>query len=128
MVIPDKQKSCHANKSVIKLDKNTNWAKFKQSLKMGLDLNKCKQADDKYTYFLRKLWDTINKEIGVKVVKTDGDREKMENKRGITLASTSNTEKLFERIINNRIIEEIPFTEGQAGGRKAYSTVDQLYI
>ena len=25
-------------------------------------------------------------------------------------------------------MEEIPFTEGQAGGRKAYSTVDQLYI
>ena len=48
------------------------------------------------------------------------------NKRGITLAS--NIEKLFERIINNWIIEEIPFTEGQAGGRKAYSTVDQLYI
>ena len=40
----------------------------------------------------------------------------------------SNIEKPFERIINNRIIEEIPFTKGQAGGRKAYSTVEELHI
>ena len=59
MLIPDKQKSCHANKKLIKLDKNTNWTKFKQSLMIGLDLNKCKQEDDKYTYFMRKLWDSI---------------------------------------------------------------------
>ena len=59
MLILDKQKSCHTNKRVIQLDKNTKWAKFKQSLKMGLDLDKCKQEDDKYTYFIRKLWDTI---------------------------------------------------------------------
>ena len=48
--------------------------------------------------------------------------KKMENKIGITLAS--NIEKHFERIINNGIIEELPFTEGHSGGRKAYSSVD----
>ena len=44
----------------------------------------------------------------------------MENKRGITLAS--NIGKLSERIINKRVTKILPFTEGQAGGRK----VDQL--
>ena len=50
----------------------------------------------------------------------------MENKRGITLAS--NLEKLFERIINNRLVKYLEFNEGQAGGRKERSTIDQLFI
>ena len=50
----------------------------------------------------------------------------MENKRGITLAS--NIGKTFERVINTRLIENLPFTEGQAGGRKDRSTIDQLFI
>ena len=55
-----------------------------------------------------------------------GDTESMANKRGITLAS--NIGKLFERILNNRLIATLKFTEGQAGGRKERSTVDQLYL
>ena len=50
----------------------------------------------------------------------------MINMRGINVSS--NVGKAFERIINNRIIKVLPFTEAQAGGRKEYSTVDQLFI
>ena len=62
----------------------------------------------------------------ISIYKGKGDREKMENKRGITLAS--NLVKLFERIINNRLVKYLEFTEGQAGGRKERSTIDQLFI
>ena len=55
-----------------------------------------------------------------------GDHECLKNKRGITL--TSNVCKLFERILNNRAIEVIPFSEAQAGGRPGRSTVDQMFI
>ena len=50
----------------------------------------------------------------------------MQNRRGITL--TSNVEKLFERVLNNRLVKILEFSEGQAGGRKQRSTVDQLFI
>lgn len=62
----------------------------------------------------------------ISIYKGRGDREKMENMRGITLAS--NMEKLFERILNNRLIDNVTFTEGQAGGRKNRSTIHQLYL
>ena len=55
-----------------------------------------------------------------------GDREDMINMRGINVSS--NVGKIFERIINNRVIKVLLFTEAQAGGRKEYSTVDQLFI
>ena len=45
-----------------------------------------------------------------------GDREDMRNMRGIDVSS--NVGKVFERIINNRVIKVLPFTEAQAGGRK----------
>ena len=62
----------------------------------------------------------------ISLYKGKGDREKMEFRRGITLAS--NIEKLFERVINNRLVKDLEFTEGQAGGRKNRSTTDQLFI
>ena len=62
----------------------------------------------------------------VSIYKGKRDPEKMENKREITLAS--NIGKIFERVINNRLIENLPFTEGQAGGRKDRSTIDQFFI
>ena len=62
----------------------------------------------------------------ISLYKGKGDREKMEYRRCITLAS--NIEKLFERVINNRLVKNLDFTEGQAGGRKKRSTTDQLFI
>ena len=49
----------------------------------------------------------------ISLYKGKGDREKMEFRRGITL--TSNIEKLLERVINNRLVKDLEFTEGQAG-------------
>ena len=48
------------------------------------------------------------------------------NERGITLAS--NMGKMYERIINNRAIDEIEMTEAQAGGQKGKSTTDHILI
>ena len=37
-------------------------------------------------------------------------------------------EKTFERILNKRIQDIIPYTDAQAGGRPGRSTIDQLFI
>jgi exonuclease III len=54
------------------------------------------------------------------------DPERIENKRGISLADC--TCKVFERLILNRIDPVLPFTEAQAGSRKGRSTTDQIFI
>ena len=51
--------------------------------------------------------------------------ELLTNKRGISL--TSNVDKVFERILNARVIQNLPFSEVQAGGRPNRSTVDQIF-
>ena len=48
------------------------------------------------------------------------------NERGITLAS--NTGKMYERIINNRVMKSVEMTEAQAGGQKGKSTTDHILI
>lgn len=62
----------------------------------------------------------------ISIYKGKGDREVMKNMRGITLCS--NIEKILERVINNRIVPIIEYSEAQAGGRKQFSTTDQLFI
>ena len=59
-----------------------------------------------------------------RIYKGKGVKGKCSNERGITLAS--NFGKLFERIINNRIIEQINMTQAQAGGKKGCATADHL--
>ena len=58
--------------------------------------------------------------------KGKGDPERINNYRGISLSS--NMGKLFERIVNSRMVKIVNFTEAHAGGRSKYSTVDQLYV
>ena len=60
----------------------------------------------------------------VRLYKGIGTKGKCSNERGITL--TSNVGKVFERMINERIKDEIDITEAQAGGRKGAATVDHL--
>ena len=48
------------------------------------------------------------------------------NERGITLAS--NVGKLYERIVNNRVTEDVDMTQAQAGGQKGKSTTDHILI
>ena len=60
----------------------------------------------------------------VTIYKGKGKRGMCKNDRGITLAS--NFEKLYERLINNRINNMINISEAQAGGKKGISTVDHI--
>ena len=61
-----------------------------------------------------------------RLYKGKGTKGKCSNERGITLAS--NYGKLYERMINNRILDILDITEAQAGGRKGSSTVDHIII
>ena len=40
---------------------------------------------------------------------------------------TSNVGKVFEKIVNERVIQNLPFSEEQAGGRPNRSTIDQIF-
>ena len=60
----------------------------------------------------------------IRIYKGKGKKRKCSNERGITLSSNSG--KLFERIINNRIKEVINMTPNQGGRIKEKSTADHL--
>ena len=60
------------------------------------------------------------------VWKGKGDREKLENHRGITVSSSIGT--IVEEIINERLLKIVKFTEAQAGGKKGASTTDHVFI
>ena len=67
-----------------------------------------------------------NEGVITNVWKGKGDREKMENQRGITVSSSVGT--IVEEIMTNRLMQTIQFTQAQAGGRKGASTTDQVFI
>ena len=79
---------------------------------------------------------TINKEMDVPTVwqegeiirlyKGKGTKGKCSNERGITLSS--NFGKVYERIINERVIKNVNLSESQAGGRKGTATVDHILL
>ena len=52
----------------------------------------------------------------IRIYKGKGTRGKCSNERGIT--KSSNFGKVYERIINNRILEKVNISEDQAGGKK----------
>ena len=58
--------------------------------------------------------------------KGKGDRESMDNQRGITVSSSIGT--IPEETINQRMIKTIKFTQGQAGGQKGASSTDHIFI
>ena len=60
------------------------------------------------------------------VFKGKGDREKMNNQRGITVSST--VSMVCEELINNRMIQLVPLTQSQGGGKKKSSTRDHLFV
>ena len=68
----------------------------------------------------------MNKGIITSLWKGKGDREKMENQRGITVSSSVST--IAEEIINDRLLDTISFTQAQAGGKKGASTSDHVFI
>ena len=60
----------------------------------------------------------------IRIYKGKGKKGKCSNERSITLSS--NVDKLFETVINNRIKEDINMTPNQGGGIEGKSTSDQL--
>ena len=62
----------------------------------------------------------------IRLYKGKGKRGKCSNERGIT--KSSNMGKLYERIINNRILEHVTISEDQAGGKKGSSTSDHIAL
>ena len=64
--------------------------------------------------------ETIHKEWQegeiIRIYKGKGEKGKCSNERGITFAS--NMSKVFERMVNNQIKNEIKTTEAQAGGQQ----------
>ena len=60
----------------------------------------------------------------VRLYKGKGTKGKCSSERGITLAS--NFGKVFERVINNRALQDVIMTDNQAGGQKGRATVDHI--
>ena len=58
--------------------------------------------------------------------KGKGDKECLDNHRGITVSSTVGG--IMEEAIDRRMDKLVVFTQGQAGGKKGASTVDQLFL
>ena len=58
--------------------------------------------------------------------KNKGDKEMMNNHRGISVSSTIGM--IMEEILNDRILESIQFTQAQGGGIKNYSTCDHVFL
>ena len=58
----------------------------------------------------------------VTIYKGKGDKGRCSNERGITISS--NTGKLFERIVNERAKKHLEISDMQGGGKKGANTVD----
>ena len=58
--------------------------------------------------------------------KGKGDKEKLENHRGITISSAIGS--VVEMLLDNRIEAHIPYTQAQGGGQKGASTCDHLLL
>ena len=60
----------------------------------------------------------------INIDKGHQDKEKLVNKRGVSL--TSNIAKLFEKIIINRLNNHLQFTEAQAGAQPEKNSLTNL--
>ena len=67
-----------------------------------------------------------NKGQTTSIWKGKGDREVLENYRGITMSSAYGT--IFDTLLDSRIEKIVPMTQAQGGGRKGASTCDHLFL
>ena len=67
-----------------------------------------------------------NQGLITSVWKGKGDRECMNNQRGITVSSAIGT--IAEELVYNRIMAKVNFTQAQAGGKKGASTADHVFV
>lgn len=95
-----------------------------------------KRPGDKMTNFLyplvKQIWEeeTIPESWNTghitSIWKGKGDKEKLENHRGITTSSAIGS--IIEMILDNRIEAHIPFTQAQGGSQRGASTCDHLLL
>ena len=82
--------------------------------------------------FIRESWDKestpsiFNRGFVTSLHKGKGDKEDLQNYRGITTSSSIGT--IFDALIDNRIEYTIPFTQAQGGGQRGASTFDHLFL
>ena len=62
----------------------------------------------------------------IRIYKGKGVKGKCSNERGIT--KSSNYGKVYERLINERILKKLNISDAQAGGRKGSATVDHILL
>ena len=63
------------------------------------------------------------------IYKGKGDREKLKFHRGITVSSAVKpVSMVLEEAINQRMVQLIPFTQAQGGGKKGTSTRDHVFL
>ena len=70
-----------------------------------------------------RIW---NEGLITNIWKGKGDREKMENQRGITVSSSIGS--IVEEVLTNRLMQKVNFSQAQAGGRKGGSAIDHIFI
>ena len=63
--------------------------------------------------------------VNIETRKGNKDKEKLENKRGISLSNSIS--KVFEKIVVRRIHYKICLIEAQTGGRPNRSTIDHIF-
>ena len=95
-----------------------------------------KRPGEKMTNFLHPLIETIWEEEEIptswnlgqitSIWKGKGDKESLNNHRGITTSSAIGS--ILETLIDNRIEAHVPFTHAQGGGKRGSSTCDHLFI
>ena len=70
--------------------------------------------------------DSWNSGLITSIWKGKGDKENLNNHRGITVSSAIGN--IVEEIIDRRIAAIVEFSQGQAGGKKGACTADHLFI
>ena len=70
--------------------------------------------------------DSWKKGLITSIWKGRGDKETLNNHRGITVSSTLGN--IMEELIDNRILKTISYTQAQGGGIKGCSTYDHIFL
>ena len=80
----------------------------------------------KYIWKNEQIPDSWNSGLITSIWKGKGDKENLNNHRGITVSSAIGN--IVEEIIDRRIGAIVEFSQGQAGGKKGACTADHLFI
>ena len=94
------------------------------------------EADHKTREIYRKNFNEISENLTIPQIWQDGElkrlwknkgiKGKCSNERGITLST--NYGKVYERLVNERVIEMVNISDDQAGGKRGSATVDHIVL